>query len=144
MKKNAPLLSLLFLAVPLFVSGCGKSDFSYSEETRSDLTRSSKIIISAIYKNTSRLSEKNLIDFVEGRKGFSNKMEHAVLFRVKQFVKGSFPKQEFSVGVNLPSMAFGIKPGEYSGQKKFTIYIAFDEKLKRDVVIGAEWETVKY
>lgn len=142
MKNN--ILSFFVLAAILALTGCSKANFSYSEDKRSELTRASKVIMTATYRKMTKLTEKNLIDFVEGRKGFSNKMEHAVFFKTKDFIKGSYAKPEFSVGVNLPSMAFGLQPGEYAGQKKYTLYIAYDEKMKRDLLIGAEWESVKY
>lgn len=142
MKKHGFLL--FFLIAVSSLTGCAKSDFKYSDDERSSLLKTSKVVMTASFKKTSKLTEKNLIDFVEGRKGFSNKMEHAVFFKAKEFIKGSYAKPEFSVGVNMPSIAFGIKPGEYAGQKKFTLYIAYDEKMKRDLVIGAEWETIKY
>lgn len=138
------ILSFCVLAAVLALAGCSKADSRYSDDKRSELTRVSKVILTATYRKTTKLTEKNLIDFVEGRKGFSNKMEHAVFFKTKDFIKGSYAKPEFSVGVNLPSMAFGLQPGEYAGQKKYTLYIAYDEKMRRDLLIGAEWETVKY
>lgn len=141
---NKKIFSIGVLFALLVLSGCGKTDFSYSSDDRSALMRESKVVMTAVYKKTTKLTEKNLLDFVEGRKGYSNKMENAVFFRTKEFLKGSYSKPEFSVGVNIPSIAFNLQPGEYSGQKKFTLYIAYDEKMKRDVLIGAEWETVKY
>ncbi len=142
MKKIASVLFLTLLGFSF--QGCAKPNFAYDEEARAKLMRDSKYVIVASFKKTTKLNAKSLIDFVEGRPGFSNKMEEAVIFKVKEFLKGSYAKPEFSIGVNMASIAFGIQPGEYTGQKKFTLYFAYDEKMKRDLLIGAEWEEVKY
>ncbi len=143
MRKIASILLLTLFGFSF--QGCGKPDFAYDEEARAKLMRDSKyVIVASFSKKTNKLNAKSLLDFVDGRPGFSNKLEEAVFFKVKSFLKGAYAKTEFSVGVNMASIAFGIKPGEYTGQKKYTLYFAYDEKMRRDLLIGAEWEEVKY
>jgi len=140
------LVSLGFLSLltaPILLNGCGRSNFSYNDSQREELTASSKLIVEAVATGTERVHAKKNLDFVEGRKGFSSKIESSVSFRLKRVVKGTAAKEVFSVGINLPSMAFGMGPGESPGMKKFTLYFAYDQKIRRDVLLGAEWEKVR-
>ena len=136
--------ALLFLGLSLGLTGCSKDTSVYSESKREEMLQESLFVVKASYSKTIKMTDRSLIDIVEGRKGFSDKLEQAVLFKIKEFLKGDYGKDEIVVGVNLPSLAFGISPAEYSGQKIYTLYVGYSQKLKRNVLIGAEWEPKKY
>ncbi len=134
---------LFILIVPL-LQGCSKSESTYSEAERRRLTEQSRFVALASYTGTERLTDRALIDVFDKRPGFGDKIEQGVLFRLKEFIKGSYGKDTLMVGVHVPSLAFGIKPGEYAGQKIYTLYVGYDQETRREVLLGAEWVPREY
>lgn len=143
-KIRYALLILLALCLPFLLQACAKKDSRYNDEKRAELMRESVFVARATYKETQRLKEGKHIDVVDARPGYSDKMEHLVVFKIKDFLKGSYGKSEIGAGVNLPSLAFGITPDEFAGEKTYTLYVGYSPKHKRNALIGAEWEKIKY
>jgi len=108
------------------------------------MMRISEVVMEAKYKRVITLRDASGIDASEGREGFSTRVEKSVVFTVVKLHKGRFDSNEIVVAVGLPSMAFGIKPGEYAGQKEYTLYFRFDKKQKRYLLIGAEWKPKEF
>jgi len=133
-----------FILILMIFSSCSSDNSVYSEQKRREMTREANTVITAVFQKIFKVEKSQQIDMIEGRKGFSKKIEKGVTFKTKEVLKGSFGKTQFAVGVELPKMAFGIDPGEYSGQKKYTFYLINDKEQQKDKLIGAEWETPKY
>ena len=135
----------LLLALSLFLSSCTPGDNSfYDEEKRKEIERQADVVVSAVFVKIFKVEKSQQIDVIEGRKGFTKQIEKGVVFKTKEVLKGVFQKKQFAVGVEIPKMAFGISPDEYSGQKKYTFYLVADKEGGKDRLIGAEWETPKY
>lgn len=139
MKKYA-----LMMALVLGLTSCGSQNKLYDEQKRLELTREANAVVTAVYQKWFKVEKIQQLDVLESRKGFSDKVEKGVVFKTKDVLKGSFTKKQFAVGVEIPKIAFGISPDEFSGQKKYTLYLVWDPKLEKDRLIGAEWETPKY
>jgi len=134
---------LLSLTLVLAFTACEKKSTVLSEAERELMMKNSEIVIEAKYKKVAGMRELRNVDGVEAREGYTKKVEKGVLFTVTKVLKGRYNSDEITVAVGLPSMAFGIKPGEYAGQKKYTLYFKYDAKRKKQGMIGAEWEEVK-
>lgn len=135
-KKN-----IWLLAAVLLLSSCTKSSSTYDEQKRAELMRSSEVVVTATYRRAADLSLKAKIDVMDARSGgIIKKVENGVIFRVKKTLKGTPLKNEFTVGIGNPNLAFGIQPGEEPGKKLYTLYLRGDSKYDVQILIGAEWE----
>lgn len=136
-------LSVFFLILcAIAMGGCAKKNSLYSEDKRSEMTRESDVVIEVNYLRMAKLREVRYVNVDDARKGFGKKPEQIVFFTVKKTLKGFYLRPDAAVAVSLASMAFGITPSEYPGQKKYTLYLKEDTESNRYQMIGAEWEQV--
>lgn len=143
MNKKIALSLFIILLAPILLISCSKKNSVYSEKKRDEMKSEASIIVDAVYLKMLPIKKREELDVIEGRKSISPQIQKGVQFKTKSVRKGTFPKKQFLVGADIPSLAFGIGPGEYSGQKEYTFYLLKDPTVDKEMLIGAEWESTE-
>lgn len=143
MKKQILCAIFILLLLPIALISCSKKNSVYSENKRKEMMQEASIIVDAVYLKMMPIQKREQLDVMEGRSGISPQIQKGVQFKTKYVRKGAFKKSQFLVGTDIPSLAFGIGPGEYSGQKKYTLYLLKDPTVDKELLIGAEWESTE-
>lgn len=143
MNKKSLFAVFVLLFLPIVLISCSKKNSVYNEKKRDEMKAEANIIVTAVYIKMLPIQKREQLDVMEGRKSVSPQIQKGVQFKTKSVLKGNFTKKQFLVGTDIPSLAFGIGPGEYSGQKTYTLYLLKDPTVDKEMLIGAEWESIE-